>query len=307
MIEHLTGLIAAVHTPMKEDGSVDLDTIPRQARCMADNGVSGVFVCGSTGEGLSLTLAERLAVAEAWKDAAPEGLDVLVHVGHNCMPEAREIAEHAERVIGARAIAAVAPTYFTPSNVDDLIAYCAEIASAAPNTPFYYYHIPIKTGLTFKAFDVLRVAAERVPTFAGIKFTHEDLMDLRRCLTYEGGKHNILFGRDEILLAGLALGVKGGIGSTYNFATPLYRRIINAYNAGDMATAQREQSRAIEMIATMQRFGGAVAIKQAMKAIGLDCGPSRLPQRAMTNDVYEAFHAELTAIGFFDYCSKLNS
>ena len=304
MEKHRTKLIAAVHTPMQADGALDLDLVPRQAKRLAADGVRGAFVCGSTGEGLSLTLAERLAVAERWKEAAPDGLDILVHVGHNCLPEARELAEHAEKLVGARAIAAVAPTYFTPSCVDDLVAYCAHIAEAAPNTPFYYYHIPIKTGLSFKAVDVLKAASAQIPTFAGIKFTHEDLMDFRQCIAYQDGKYEMLFGRDEILLAALSLGASGAIGSTYNFAAPLYCRVIEAYESGDMAAAQGEQTRAMEMVAVMRRFGGSVAIKQAMKAVGLDCGPSRLPQRSMPDAEYEAFHGELSRIGFFDYCSK---
>jgi len=305
MSDHLTGLIAAVHTPMREDGSLNLDMAPEQARCLAANGVSGVFVCGSTGEGPSLSVAERLALAERWKAAAGGALRVLVHAGHDCLPAAREIAAHAETVVGARAIAAVAPVYFPPARIGDLVAYCAEIASAAPLTPFYYYHIPMRTGLNFKAIDIMKAAAAEIPTFAGIKFTHEDLMDFRQCLEFEGGRYNCLFGRDEILLSALALGARGAIGSTYNFAAPLYLRILKAFEAGDLETARREQSRAMEMIATMRRFPIMVAIKAAMKAIGVDCGPSRLPQSQLTEEEYEALRGDLTRIGFFDYCMRV--
>jgi len=303
MATTLTGLIAAVHTPMKADCTLNLDTIESQARWMTANRISGVFVCGSTGEGLSLTMAERLRIAERWRDVA-EDLAVIVHVGHNCVPEAVEIARHAEQVVGAHAIAAVSPTFFRPSCVDELVSYCAEIAEAAPNTPFYYYHIPIRTTLALPAIDIMKAAAERIPTFAGLKFTHEDLMDFRQCLTYEGGKYDMLYGRDEMLLSALALGARGAIGSTYNFAAPLYHRIIDAYERGDMLTAQREQTGAMEMVGVLRRYGGIVAIKPAMKAIGLDCGPSRLPLRRMSDDEYRAFCRDLDRIGFFEYCSQ---
>jgi len=304
--EHLTGLIAAVHTPMRADGSLSLGMVARQARCLTANGVGGAFVCGSTGEGASLSVRERLAVAEQWKAEAEGSLPVLVHAGHDGLNDAREIAAHAEAVVGARAIAAVAPTYFPPTRIADLVAYCARIAAAAPHTPFYYYHFPMRTGLTFKAVDILKAAAAEIPTLAGMKFTHEDLADFRQCLEYDGGRYNLLFGRDELLLSALALGARGAIGSTYNIAAPLYLRILRAFVAGDLETARREQSRAIEMVAVMRRFGPpAVAIKATMRLIGLDCGPSRLPQSPFTDAEYEALRAELTRVGFFGYCMNV--
>jgi len=246
-----------------------------------------------------------MAVAERWKAVAGDALSVLVHVGHDCVSDARELAAHAESAVGARAIAAVAPTYFPPSRIGDLIAYCAQIAEAAPHTSFYYYHFPMRTGLTFKAIDILKAAAAGIPTFAGIKFTHEDLMDFRQCLEYDGGQFNMLFGRDEILLSALALGARGAIGSTYNIAAPLYLRIIEAFEAGDMPMAQREQSRAMELVALARQFGAPIAFKAAMKAIGLDCGPSRLPQSQLSEEEYESLRSELTRIGFFDYCMRV--
>ncbi len=303
MTEHLTGLIAAVHSPMRADGSLHLDMVEQQAACLIGNGVSGAFVCGSTGEGASLSVRERLALAERWKAVAGGKLPILIHAGHDCLGDAREIAAHAESVVGARAIAAVAPAYFPPSRLADLIAYCAAVAAAAPRTPFYYYHFPMRTGLSFKAIDIVMAAAREIPTFAGIKFTHEDLMDFRLCLECDGGRYNMLFGRDEILLSALALGARGAIGSTYNIAAPLYLRVIRAFEAGDLETARREQTRSMEMIAAMRRFGSVpVALKAAMRAIGLDCGPSRLPQQPISEEEYEALRQELDRIGFFAYC-----
>lgn len=305
MSEHLTGLVAAAHTPMRADGSLNLDMIERQARCFLDNGVSAAFVCGSTGEGASLSVRERLAVAERWKAVAGGALPILVNAGHDCLGEAREIAAHAETVAGAQAVAAVAPVYFPPARIKDLVAYCAQIAAAAPHTPFYYYHIPKRTSLPFKAIDILKAAAAEIPTFAGMKFTHEDLLDFRMCVEYDGGRYNVLYGKDEILMLALALGGRGVIGATYNIAAPLYLRIIKAYEAGDMETARREQSRSMEMIAVLRRFPITVAVKAVMKAIGLDCGPSRLPQSQLTNEEYEALVRELRKIGFFDYCMRV--
>jgi N-acetylneuraminate lyase len=199
----------------------------------------------------------------------------------------------------------MAPFCFKPTKAEDLVTFCAEVASAAPDLPFYYYHIPCVTGVTIPAFDFLRAAADRIPNLAGIKFTHENLMDYASCVRWEGGRFDILFGRDEMLLSGLAVGAEGAIGSTFNYAAPIYHRIIKAFKKGDLATAQAEQARANAMIAVLIRYGGMPpAGKAFMRAIGLDCGKVRLPLRPLTDEQAATLCAEAEAIGFSGFASK---
>ena len=303
MKQTLSGLIAAPHTPFRSDGSLALDLIPRQAQLLARNGVSGAFICGTTGEGSSLTNAERRQVVEAWVAAKPSSLAVIVHVGHLSLGEACEFARHAQAT-GADAIATIAPSFFKPAATTELVAWCAKVAAAAPKLPFYYYHMPAMTGVTIPAADFLQSVNGQIPTLAGVKFTHENLMDFGRSGEIGGGKYTMLFGRDEILLSGLALGARGAVGSTYNFAAPLYLRIIEAFNRGDLESARRDQSRAMQFINVLDRHGGLAAGKAVMKLIGLDCGPVRLPLRAVSADHERSLHAELEQIGFFEYASK---
>jgi len=307
MNEHLTGLIAAPHTPMHADGSLNLDMIAKQAQCLIDNGVKAVFVCGSTGEGISLSTPERVQVVERWKDVVGDTLPIIVQAGHHSLVEAKALAEHAQNKIGARAIASLAPSYFKPKRLEDLVSFCAEIAATAPDTPFYYYHQPRNSGVSFPMPEFLKIAGERIPSLAGLKYSDGDMMDFGRCLDFSGGRFDILFGVDEALLGALALGVRGAIGSTYNFAAPLYHDIINAFEGGDMAAAQAGQARARELVAVLDESGGMSAIKAAMKAIGIDCGPCRLPIATLSDEQYEQFVARLDEIGFFTYCSKLSS
>jgi N-acetylneuraminate lyase len=303
-MKHLSGLIAAPHTPFRPDGSLASEMIPRQARLLAHNGVAGAFICGTTGEGASLTSDERRKVVEGWVAARPPGLSIIVHVGHLSIEEARGFARHAQES-GADAIATIAPSFFKPASLTELVAWCAQVAAAAPALPFYYYHMPAMTGVTFPAADFLSVAAPLIPNLAGVKFTHENLMDFGRATEHSGGKYNVLFGRDEILLAGLALGARGAVGSTYNFAAPLYLRIIDAFNRGDLAAARRDQARAMEFIGVLDRLGGLAAGKTAMKLIGVDCGPVRLPLRALSARDEAELRDGFEKIGFFEYASKL--
>jgi N-acetylneuraminate lyase len=299
----IAGLVAAPHTPFHPDGSLALEIIPSQARLLAHNGVAGAFICGTTGEGSSLTSEERRRIVETWAACRPPSLALIVHVGHLSLGEARAFARHAQDS-GADAIAAVAPSFFKPTGVGELVAWCAQVAAAAPNLPFYYYHMPAMTGVGIAATDFLHAVNGQIPTLAGIKFTHENLMDFARAGEVADRKYDLLFGRDEILLAGLSVGARGAVGSTYNFAAPLYHRIIAAFDRGDREAAQRDQSRAMAFIDVLNRHGGLSAGKSAMKLIGVDCGPVRLPMRPLSNADESSLRRDLEQLGFFDYCSQ---
>jgi len=180
------GLIAAPFTPMNAQTAINLELVDRQAGLLVESGVRGVFVGGTTGECMSLTVDERLALAERWKAVAGKDLAVLVHVGHACLAEARALAAHAQE-IGAQAIGMCGPFYLRPACLEDLVDWCASVASAAPAVPFYYYHIPSVTHVAYPMAEFLKSAA-RIPNLAGVKFTHEDLLDFGRCLDYDGGR-----------------------------------------------------------------------------------------------------------------------
>jgi N-acetylneuraminate lyase len=195
--------------------------------------------------------------------------------------------------------------FFKPRGVDELVDYAAAVAAAAPELPLYYYHIPALTGVVLPMSDFLAAAAEKIPNIAGVKFTFEDLMDYAACRALAGGRFDCLFGRDEILLSALALGAQGAIGSTYNFAAPLYHRIIAAFEAGDLAAARELQAKSMATIRAVRRCGhGVVGFKQVMAMIGLDMGPPRPPLRPLADEQARALRAELEEIGFFEFCSK---
>jgi N-acetylneuraminate lyase len=291
----LTGLIAAPYTPFHPNGSVSESGVRRLADHLAASGVDGVFVCGTTGEGMALTAAERKRVAEIWASAGR--LPVVVHVGHASGREARELAAHAAGV-GAVAVAAVAPFYHKPAGVGGLVSALAEIAAGAPGLPLYYYDIPSFTGVRLPTAEVLDRAAEAIPTFAGVKFSNPDLVALQECLTVRGGL-DVLFGVDEMLLAAWALGVRGAVGSTYNFAAPLYRRMIAAVDAGDWETARKLQRQSVAVVRAVERFGGLAANKAVMGLLGVDCGPVRPPLAPLGPDERKDLGHQLAELGFF--------
>lgn len=299
-------LIAATFTAFAEDGSVDTGPIETQAARLVEDGVHGAFVCGSSGEGASLTSAERVAVARRWCDVAPPGLRVIVHVGHTSLPEARALAEQAQAA-GAHAVAAVPPFYFLPADLDQLIECCAEIASAAPRIPFIYYHIPAKTGVRTPMPEFIRAARARIPNFGGVKFTHTDLVEMARCVEVAaegpGEPLEVFSGPDELLVDAMLAGVRAAVGSTYNYAAPLFKALGDAFDAGDIARAIEHQTTARRIIALAQRFGGLPAFKALYSLGGPDVGRARLPYVTLTEAQRTALHQEaasqnlLAAIG----------
>ncbi len=294
----LSGLVAAPHTPMLADGSVNLPVVLQQIELLIEGGISAAFICGTTGEGLSLSSSERMQLVEQWVAHAPAALPVIVHVGHTSQVEAVVLARHAQE-INASAIAALAPFFFKPQTVNQLVDFCVPIAAAAPGIPFYFYHLPSMTGVGLSMVDFLKQAKDVIPNFAGIKYTHGDLMELQQCVEMAGDSLDILFGRDEMLLAGLAIGVKGAIGSTYNYAAPVYQRMIKAFGAGDLATARGCQSKAIELIEILKKFGEIPAAKVIMEWQGVECGLPRAPLVGLTNIERNALRVDLLPLDVF--------
>lgn len=266
---------------------------------LIQDGITGLYVCGSTGEGPSLTTEERKAVAKAYVEAAAGRIPVIVHVGHDSLEEARTLAQHAAE-IGADALAAMPPAYFKSQTADDLVAALAHIASGAESVPFFYYHIPALNGYNFSMVELLEKAPEHIPSFAGLKYSSTDLAEFRACLNVDGGRFEVLFGVDEMLLGAVATGAKGAVGSTYNFAAPLYRAILQAFADGDMEKAQQYQGYAVEMVRILVRYRGQPGIKAMMEFIGLDCGPNRLPMRTLTAEERSSLRREMEESGLLD-------
>ncbi|WP_165250094.1 dihydrodipicolinate synthase family protein [Paludisphaera soli] len=296
----LRGLVAATHTPFDAQGDLRLAAVEAQADRLARDGVDTVFIGGTTGECSSLTTEERLLLAGRWCEVARgSALRVVVHVGSNSLADSRTLAAQAQS-IGAVAVAALAPCYFKPKDVDALVACCVAVAGGAPDLPFYFYDIPSMTGVQLSMPEFLERAPAKLPTLAGLKFTNIDLMAFQECLAAGGGRFDVLWGVDEALLAAVALGAEGAVGSSYNFAAPLYHRVIAAFQAGDLAKARAEQLRAVRLIKLLSSFGYMAAAKAVMGFLGVDVGPPRLPTVRLTPEQVARLNAGLDQLGFFD-------
>lgn len=304
-MEKIKGLIDAPFTPFHEDGSLNLAPIPEYAALLARNGLKGVFINGSSGEGYMLTEEERMQLAEAWMAAVPKDFKVIVHVGSTSVMSSRRLAEHAQK-IGAWGIGAMATPFPKIGNIEQLCRYCEEIASAAPELPFYYYHIPAFNGAFLSMYDFLKAVDGRIPNFAGIKYTFESLYEYNRCRRYQNGKFDMLHGQDETILPCLAMGgAQGGIGGTTNYNGRCLTGILEAWEKGDLEKARQLQDFAQDVIDVICNFrGNIVGGKRIMKLIGLDLGPNRVPFMSVTDEEEQELRRQLEAIDFFTHCNK---
>lgn len=304
-MEKIIGLINAPFTPFDANGEINLKPIPEYAALLQRNGLKGVFINGSSGEGYMLTDEERMQLAEAWMAAAPKDFKVIVHVGSCCVRSSKKLAKHAQK-IGAWGIGAMAPPFPKINRIEELVKYCEEIAAGAPDLPFYYYHIPAFNGAFLSMVKFLEAVDGRIPNFAGIKYTFESIYEYNQCRLYAGGKFDMLHGQDETILPSLAMGgAQGGIGGTTNYNGKVLTSIIEAWNNGDLEKARELQNFAQEVINVICHFrGNIVGGKRIMKLIGLDLGGNRTPFQNMTDEEEATMRAELKAINFFERCNK---
>jgi len=305
MNKKIEGFIAAPLTGFTSDGSVNPDVIPRYAEMLSTNGIAGVFVNGTTGEGMSLTLEERQTLAKCWVESAPQGLRVIIHVGYACQAESQVLAVHAAE-IGADGIGQIGPVSFKPASVEALVDYVAITAASTPNLPYYYYHMPSMNNVFFPMIEFIQLADQVIQNLGGIKYTHDDISDYKQCLEFEDGKYDILFGRDEFLVDGLHAGALGAVGSTYNIMAPLYINLVKAFRADDFENAQRLQAISADTCRILYKTGGfGSGLKAVLRKIGLDMGGMRHPQVNLSSKTVMDLESSLQKSGMFNFLNKV--
>jgi N-acetylneuraminate lyase len=306
MTSHPVEILTAAFTPMHPDGSINYDRIPGLYYHYVKSGVQGIFLNGTTGECMSLTTEERQKLVEAWAACRTQnnnpGFRIFVHAGSCSLYETAQMAEHAQ-AYGADGIAMVATFYFRPQTLEDLIEQCAYVAAAAPETPFYYYNIPSMTGVNFPLTRIIEMASGRIPNFAGLKNSFNDLVDYQECIHYTKQNLAMYWGTDEIFMMLYAAGNRHYVGSTYNYMSGIYFKMVEAYHAGDHEKTISLQREASSIYKVLLSNNGLIAGKEAMRYIGIDCGPVRRPLKALSTAASDTMLSNLQRTTFFDHAS----
>lgn len=295
-MKKLTGLIAAPHTPFDSSNNVNFEEIDKIAKHLIKDGVKGIYVCGTTGEGIHCSVEERKAIAERWVSASNNQLDIIVHTGALSIIDTLELTRHAD-TLDILATSVIGPCFFKPGSVADLVEYCATIAAAAPSKGFYYYHSGM-SGVNLNMEEFLIQADKHIPNLSGLKFNSGDLYEYQRCLRACDGKFDIPFGVDEHLPGALAVGAKSAVGSTYNYAAPHFNSIIEAFNRGDQEAVFNKMTNVIELIRVLVDFGGVAAGKVAMELHDINAGDPRLPLMPLTAEQKVTVATRMRNAGF---------
>ncbi len=295
-IPELNGLIAAAHSPFDASGDLNVAVVSQQASLFHEMGLIGVFVGGSTGEWFSLSLDERRALTEAWVDAAGD-LVVIAHVGGVAVEKAQLLADHAQTT-GVDAISCLVQPQLGVRSAAAAVDYLEAVSSAAPRTSAFYYDMETVTGIDVPLDQLLEIAIDRVPTLAGAKYTNADLATLTRAQQVSNDVQ-ILMGRDEMLLGALACGTKAAVGSTYNYAAPVYQRIFDAMAKGDLDAARLANVEAVMFVKALLKAGVLPGAKAIMRWMGVDVGRPRPPHDTLDPDSARAFHEAIANMPVF--------
>lgn len=293
----LKGIMPALMTPFHDDFSINFPMLERLVAYHIENGCHGLFICGSTGEGLLLSPDERRQVAETVVREVAGQVPVIVHAGSPATRDAVALARHAKQC-GASAVATIPPIYYRVG-IAGAVEYLRAIVNAT-DLPTFCYHIPAATGLPLSAEQMLELI-RKVGGLAGMKYTHADVYMLWWILDCLGERFSVFYGMDEQLLHGLEVGAVGGIGSTYNYQLKTIVKIYDAFQAGDMKTALEYQRKANRIVRIIHRHGWNTAVEKAvLKLKGFDVGPARGPIPMFPPEGIEPLRADLVAAGFFD-------
>ena len=267
--EKMKGILPALLTAFGE-GGVDSAKQRALVERLADSGVHGLYVGGSSGEMVLMTEDERRFLLETVMEAAGN-LTVIAHVGSLTTEGSLELARHAESC-GAHALSSVTPLYYRYGFRE--VKHYYERLAAETALPVVIYNIPALTGSTLNTAQLMELLS--IPNVGGMKFTASDFFQLERLRTAFPDK--IFYnGSDEMLLSGLAAGADGGIGSTYNIQPKTILAVYDAFRRGDLPAAQAAQTRANAVIEVILRHGVLPSCKELLRLTGLDIGRCREP------------------------------
>lgn len=267
------GILPAAVTPFDAAGQFKPAAFAQLLARFYAAGAHGVYVCGSTGEGLLQSVAQRQAVTEAAVQHSPAGKQVIVHVGAFLTADAVALAQHAARA-GAHAVSALPPT--GSYSFAEIKVYYHAIATAS-DLPLLIYFMPALYPGISTAAQIHELCA--LPNVIGLKFTDFDLYKLSQ-LKQRGV--TLFSGYDEVLVAGLLMGADGGIGSFYNVVPELFVQLYTHAQADEWAQARALQDRINELITIGLRYPVVPAVKAMLRRQGIDCGECLEPRRKLT-------------------------
>lgn len=285
-LHNISGVVVAMNSCYDGNGEISIEAVRQLTRFLIDKGVNGLYVCGSTGEGLIQSVNERKQVLEAVVEENQGKIAVIAHIGALNTRDSVELARHAEQA-GADAISAVPPFYYRYSEKGVRNHWNTIMDST--ELPFIIYHIPSTTGFHLGSGLFKEMLAH--PKMAGVKITTASSYELQQFRAMGGNDFLLFNGPDEQYLAGRVMGATAGIGGTYGIMPELFLKIERSYQEGNLQEAQKLQFIVNDIITKLLQLPVHSALKEILKLRGIDCGGVRAPLETVTADHIPAVQA----------------
>lgn len=292
----LTGISAPLLTPFHSDGSVNYEEYARLTRFVTEKGIHGVFVCGTTGEFVNLTLEERKNLLTAAAKGAVPGTSILFNTTAMNLRDMKELFDWA-RDNGATAVS-VTPPYYHKYKRAALVAYFQKASELAGDLPLYLYNMPGMTGNPITA-PVLAEVCHTCPNVAGVKDSSMDFVVLQeyQCLDLPQG-FELVTGNDAQVLPALQAGCGGALIALAAVYPALARSVWDFFQAGKLDEAQAVQKKLILLRSLVREITPITSHKKLLEAQGFQMGPARFPMRDLsqqeTEDLLTRAQAVLT-------------
>jgi len=273
LVAKFQGIYIALYSAYDDNGEVSRERAKKLARHYASTGVKGLYVGGSSGEGILQSVAERKAMLEAVMEEVKGELTVIVHVGANSTRDSVELSKHAEQC-GADAISAVPSIYYRLSEAAVEHHWQSMIDSAS--LPFIIYNIPQTTGFNLPVPLLRKLAAQ--DKVIGVKMSGDSTFDLQQYKAAGGDDFLVFNGPDEQFLAGRIMGADGGIGGTYGVMPELFCALDRLFGLGRIREAQELQTAVNGFITRLLGYPSLYgACKFILQLRGIETGEPRLP------------------------------
>lgn len=273
-MEKFDGIYSALYSVYDENMDVKKDTVHGLMNYQRERGVRGFYVGGNTGECTILPNKTRMQMIEAVMEEKKDS-KVIAHIGAGHFDDTAELLLHADRC-GVDAIASLPPSLTSYYKNDEVVDYYKRLAAMTDKPVIAYI-----TGV-FKG-DVVDFAQKlmKIENCAGLKLSIPDYFSFGKLRAFNA-EMNLLNGPDETLLAGLAMGANGAIGTSYNILPEVAVHLYESFRAGDMETAFKDQKKLNHVINFALNGSGLQYWKAYMEAFGFDMGYTAFPARAVT-------------------------
>lgn len=285
------GAWPALVTPFTTDNTINVAVVGDLIDYHLAKQVNGFYVCGRTGQGLSLSAEERRLMAETVVQHVRQRVPVIVHVGGMSVQESVLLARHAAQ-IGAAGLSSIIPPYYT--EMEPIIGFFRAVAQAAPDLPFFPYLFGFP-----KVIELMQNLLA-IPNVKGTKYTGPDMHEFQQVANLRQDDWYVLSGMDEQCLFARMSGAAGCIGSTMNIMPGVYRKMYACVAKGNLTEAMEWQNKANAITETLYNYTFMSGLTEALRLLGFDAGAVRLPLSPLPAEQRDALKADLEAVGFFE-------